>query len=181
MVLAVVSLLMIWSQPPAAWYRTLASVAFAVALVLGVTIVVGKTRTGRMVLTRRRWKYGLLIGIVVVFTVVAIFFNRPGGNPALALFPFFIGVFIAQLFEPEAVAAYTMATLTERDVAAWKRVLRVTAIVGVVLCCISLVAAVAGNLTLVALALPFGIVALVFVAVILVRFRATKRQAKGAP
>ena len=181
MVLAVVSLVMIWGQPLEAWYRTLASVAGVVALVLGVTIAVGRTRTGRLVLTRRRWKYGLLIAIVVVFTAVAVFFNRPGGNPALALFPFGVGVFIAQLFETEAIAAYTMATLTDRDVAAWKRVLRVALVVGVFLCCISIVAGVVGNVALVALVLPFGIAALVFVAMIWVRFRATKRMAKDGP
>lgn len=98
-VLAVISLIMIWSQSPAALTGVAISLAGAAAIFWGAVIVVGRTRAGLVVLTRRRWKYGLLIGVIVVCTVTAVVLNRPVGNPGMAVFPIVVGVFVAQLFE----------------------------------------------------------------------------------
>ncbi|MDD0858405.1 hypothetical protein NHF46_12820 [Arthrobacter alpinus] len=98
-VLAVISLIMIWSKSPEALTGIAISLAGAAAILWGAVIVVGRTRAGRVVLTRRRWKYGLLIGVIVVCTVTAVVLNRPAGNLGLAAFPIVVGVFVAQLFE----------------------------------------------------------------------------------
>lgn len=98
-VLAVISLIMIWSQSPAALTGVAISLAGAAAIFWGAVIVVGRTRAGLVVLTRRRWKYGLLIGVIVVCTVTAVVLNRPVGNQGMAVFPIVVGVFVAQLFE----------------------------------------------------------------------------------
>lgn len=177
--LAIISLIMIWGQPPDAFTGIAISVAAAGAVVLGATIVVGRTRAGRMVLTRRRWKYGLLIGYIVVVILAAVFLNRAGSNPGLPLFLIGMGVFVAQLFEPEATAASPLAVLSDRDVRTWMRIALVTACVGVVLCCISVVVATTGNLLLVSLLLPVAILSLIFAAGIWVWLRSTKRPTKG--
>ncbi|MFQ4150291.1 hypothetical protein AAGW05_16655 [Arthrobacter sp. LAPM80] len=83
------------------------------------------------------------------------------------------------MFESEAGAAGTMATLTDCGVGAWKRNLVVTALVGVVLCHVSAVAAATGSFGLVSLLLAIGILSLVFVVVIWVRAKSVKRQAEG--
>lgn len=71
----------------------------------GVVLLVGKTRAGRLVLTRRRWKYFMLFGVVlaliIVFVAMRSSLYRPGGNAALAMFPAITSLFIAQLYEPE--------------------------------------------------------------------------------
>lgn len=157
------------------------SLAGAAVIFWGAVIVVGRTRAGRVVLTRRRWKYGLLIGVIVVCTVTAVVLNRPVGNPGLAVFPIVVGIFVAQLFESEAVAASRAALtpLTHRNVRSWTRIVRVTAVAGVALCCISVVAAVVGNLVLVSLVLPVAIISLFFAGAIWVWLRSVRRQAKA--
>ena len=179
-VLAVISLIMIWSQSPEVLTGIAISLAAAAAIVLGATIVVGRTRAGRMVLTHRRWKYGLLIGDMVVYAVTAVVLHRPGGNPGLAVFPIGVAIFVALLFESETVAAAPkLGSLTERNVRSWTRILRMTAIGGLVLCCISVVAAVVGNFVLVSLLLPLAIIFLFFAGAIWVWLRSVRRQAQG--
>lgn len=180
-VLALISLIMIWSQSPEALTGIAISLAAGVVMFSGAIIVVGRTRAGRIVLTRRRWKYGLLIGVIVVYTVMAVVLNRPVGNPGLAVFPIVVGLFVAQLFESEAVAASKAALilLTDRDVRSWTRIVRVMAVAGVVLCCISAVAAVVGNFVLVFLVLPVAIISLFLAGTIWVWLRSVRRQAKA--
>ncbi|WP_315915799.1 hypothetical protein, partial [Arthrobacter sp. lap29] len=180
-VLAVTSLIMIWSQSPKAFTGIAISLAAGIVISSGAIIVVGRTRAGRIVLTRHRWKYGLLIGVIVVYTVMTVVLNRPVGNPGLAIFPIVLGLFVAQLFESEAVAASKAALiiLTDRNVRSWTRIVRVMAVAGVVLCSISVVAAVVGNFVLVSLVLPVAIISLLLAGAIWVWLRSVRRQAKA--
>jgi hypothetical protein len=182
-VLAFISLAMVWSQAPAAWTGILVSVAAAVAVLAGVTIVVGRPRAGRLVLTRRRWKYAVLIGFVVVFAVAVVMLNRPDGNPAFALVPLGVAMFAAQLFEPESVpkSAFTMVALGDHDARMWKRFVLVLALAGIVLGCISAVAAAVGNVFLASLLLPPAILFLVFAAAVRTQLKPKRRQPKAKP
>lgn len=170
-VLALVSVVMIWSQAPAALAGIAVSLAAVGALILGVTVLVGRSGSQRLVLTRRRWKYVLLLGALVVYFLAGFALGRTGGNPVLALFPALVGGFLAQLFEPESVAVFTMAALSDRNVRAWKRVVLVAALVGIFLGCVGVVGAVVGNLVLVSLLLPVAIIFLILAAVAWVRLR----------
>jgi hypothetical protein len=89
-------------------FRILQSLGFAAMLFLAATIVVGKTKAGRLVLTRRRWKYftliGLFIAVIITFVVAAPNLDRPWANSVLSVFPLVLGGFVAQLYEPESTA-----------------------------------------------------------------------------
>ncbi|ALV45310.1 hypothetical protein MB46_07180 [Arthrobacter alpinus] len=179
-ILAVVSLVLMRTHSPDVLPRIAISLAAAAAIFWGFTVVVGRTRSGRIVLTRRRWKYGLLIGVIVVYAVLVVAVHRPASNLGFAVFPIGVAIFVGQLFESETVAAAPMVgAVTDRNVRSWRRIALVTAVVGGVLCCVSAMAAFAGNLSVVALLLPVAIVSLVFAAVFWVWLRSIRRQVKG--
>ncbi|WP_157372475.1 hypothetical protein [Arthrobacter sp. Soil736] len=160
---------------------------FPALLVLwGATILVGKTRAGKLVLTRRRWKYftliGVVVGIIVVTVVVtAISPDRSGGNPALGLFPAIVGLFVAQLYETEGSAQFKASDLSDRDVRVWRKIALVPAFVGIVLACIAGIAGATGNIGALALLLPIGILFLVFAAAIWMMLRIRNRQLRAKP
>jgi hypothetical protein len=186
--LVIISLVMVWSQVPVVSPGILLSIASGILIILGFLVLIGKTRTGRLVRTHRRWKCILLIGVAVVFTTLAgvtLIIDRPGGNPALPLFPVIVGGFVAQLFESEATAKFTMAAqmaaLGDRDAKVWKRFSLVLVLVGIVLGCVAAVAGASGNVTLVSILLPIGILVMVLAAAIWVPLRSRNRQPRGTP
>lgn len=169
--LAVTSLFMIWRPETEAWFGIIQSLMPAMLILIGAVVFAGKTRAGRLVLTRRRWKYlmfvGAVLGIIIVIIVgTAIFPVRPGDNLALALFPAMIGFFLAhaQLYEPENTAQVKASDLSDRDARAWKRIALVPAIIGIVLGCIAGIAGAAGNIGALALLMPIAVLSLVFAA-----------------
>jgi hypothetical protein len=184
--LAVTSLFMIWRPATEAWFGIVQSLMPAMLLLIGAVVLVGRTRAGRLVLTRRRWKYftlvGVVLGVIIVIVVVsAIFPGRPGGNPALGLFPAIIGLGLAQLCEQENSPQFKASDLSDHDAKVWKRIALVPALVGIVLGCIAGIAAAAGNIGTLALILPIAILFLVFAAAIWVMLRPRNRQLRAKP
>lgn len=119
--LAVTTLIMIWRPQTETWFGIAQSPFPALLILWGATILVGKTRAGKLVLTRRRWKYftliGVVVGIIVVTVVVTAISPEPSrGNPALGLFPAVVGLFVAQLYETEGSAQFKASDLSDRDV-----------------------------------------------------------------
>lgn len=178
--LAVTSFFMIWSRETAAWLGILQSVMAVILLFLGAVVLIGRAKTGKLVLTRRRWRYFALVGLIVVSIIVFVATSmlpaRPEGNPALALFPLLVGLFLAQLYESEASARYKPSDLSEHDVEVWKRNALVLAIIGIVLGCIAGTAGAIGNVGMLALLLPIGVLFLVFAAAIWIMLRKRNRQ-----
>lgn len=77
--LAVISLFLFWYPAAGDRYPGLGILSIVVAVGqfgLGIIVMVGRTRAGRLVLTRRRWKYFTLVGIVLV-TIILIVVTRP--------------------------------------------------------------------------------------------------------
>lgn len=183
--LAAVSLLAIWRTAPEVWFGVLQSLMPALLVVLGGVILVGKTRAGRLLRTRRRWRYFALIGVVsaVIMTVAltSLSSERQGGSLALVLFPAIIGLFVAQLYEPEKSAQFKAADLSDRDAKTWKRIALVPAVVGIILGCIAGVTVAAGDTGTGFLLLPIALLFLVFAAAIWMMLRSRNRQLRAKP
>lgn len=184
--LAAVSLLAIWRTAPEVWFGVLQSLMPALLVVLGGVILVGKTRAGRLLRTRRRWRYFALIGVVsaVIMTVAltSLSSERQGGSLALVLFPAFIGLFVAQLYEPEKSAQFKAADLSDRDAKTWKRIALVPAVVvGIILGCIAGVTVAADDTGTGFLLLPIALLFLVFAAAIWMMLRSRNRQLRAKP
>lgn len=183
--LSIISLFMIWGWETTVWLGVVKTVMAVILLISGVFVLIGRARTGKLVLTRRRWKYfalgGLVVVSIIVFVASTMLTARAEGNPALSLFPLLVGLILAQLFESEASARYKPSDLSEHDLKVWKRNALVLAIIGVVLGCIAGTAGAVGNLDMLALLGPIGILFLVFAAVIWVMLRKRNRRlrAKG--
>lgn len=97
--LGVVSLLTIWKNAPEAWFGILQSLMAALLIAWGGVILVGKTRAGRLVRTRRRWRYFTLIGVVLAAIIAivvstSISTERQEANPAAGLLPAIIGLLV---------------------------------------------------------------------------------------
>jgi hypothetical protein len=148
--LGVVSLLRIWRNAPEAWFGILQSLMAALLIAWGGVILVGKTRAGRLVRTRRRWRYFTLIGVVLA-TIIAIVVStsisteRQEANPAAGLLPAIIGLLVAQLYEQERAAQLKASDLSDRDAGVWKRIALAGALVGIVLGGLSGVTLAAGD------------------------------------
>ena len=134
--LGVVSLLTMWRNAPDAWFGILQSLMAALLIAWGGVILVGKTRAGRLVRTRRRSRYFTLIGVVLA-TIIAIVVStsisteRQEANPAAGLLPAIIGLLVAQLYEQERAAQLKASDLSDRDAGVWKRIALAGALVGV--------------------------------------------------
>ncbi|WP_284764367.1 hypothetical protein [Arthrobacter sp. efr-133-R2A-63] len=177
---AVTSFLMVLRPETEPLFRNIQSVMCGVLLVWAITILIGKTKGGRLVLTPRRWKYFTLLGVIaaaaIVFIVTAFIPARPGGNAALPLFPTIIGLFVAQLYEPEGSTQFAASDLSDHDAKAWKRIAVVSAPIGAALICIAVVAGIAGNIGILALLLPIGVLLLVTAAAIWTMLRTRSRK-----
>ncbi|MGO4584928.1 hypothetical protein AB4Z38_13710 [Arthrobacter sp. 2RAF6] len=157
----------------------------ALLLLWAATILVGKIKGGQLVLTRRRWKYFTLIGVVVAVTIMLVVTfvlpGRPGGNAALPLFPTIVGLFVAQLYEPASSAQFKASDLSEKDAKTWKRISLGLVLVGIVVGSVAGIAGAAGNIGALALLLPIGMLFLVFAAAIWIMFRTRNRWLKPEP
>ena len=183
--LAAVSLLAIWQTVPEAWFGVLQSLMPALLVVLGGVILAGKTRAGMLVRTRRRWRYFALTGVVsaVIMTVALTSLSpeRQGASLALVLFPAIIGLFVAQLYEPEKSVQFKAADLSDRDAKTWKRIALVPAVVGTILGCIAGVTIAAGDMGTGFLLLPIALFFLVFAAAIWMMLGSRNRQLRADP
>lgn len=182
--LAVLSVLTIWRTAPAAWFGIIQSLMPALLVVLGGVILIGKTSAGRLVRTRRQWRYFMLIGVVLAFitgtlVVTSISPEPPGGNPALGLFPAITGLFVAQLYEPEKSTQFTSTDLSNHDAKTWQRMALLTALVGIILGCIAGATAATGDSGTGFLLLPIALLFLAFAAAIWIMLRSRNRQLKG--
>lgn len=180
--LAVTSLFLFWY--PAAGDKDpkfgILSILVAVGqLALAIMVMVGRTRKGRLVLTRRRWRYFTLVAVVLV-TVILIMvthpnLDRPGGNLDLAFYPVLISGFVAELYEAESAAQFKLSGLNDRDAGAWKRRSLVLALIGVVVGAIAGTAGAAGDIMTLSLLWPIAFVSLVFAAGIWMMLRTRNR------
>ena len=180
-VLGLISLAMIWRQPAGVGLKVLVSFAAAGAFLLGTTVLVGRTRASRIVLTRRPWRFAVVLLIIVALIVVAVLSKGPGSSPILAMVPAILGVTVAQMFESEAAAVFTPSALSDRDSRNWWRVTLGLTVVGSVLACSAIVAAVFGNVVVVSLLAPIAALCLILAVVIWIRLRSRKRQFKAKP
>lgn len=184
--IAATSLIMTWyptTGAPATWLGISSSLMAVLPLLWGVVLLIGKTRAGRLVLTRRRWKYLMLFGVVlaliIVFMAMRPSLDRSGGNAVLAMFPAITGLFIAQLYEPESSAQFRASDLSDHDAKTWQRISLVLALIAFVIGSIAGIGAAAGNIGPVALLVPIGILFLVFAAAIRVMLRTRNRQLRA--
>lgn len=186
--LAVASLFMTWYPATGGTETPLGIFSSFMALVLllwGAVLLVGKTRAGRIVLTRRRWKYftllGVVLAVIITFVVTTPSLDRPGGNPVLAVVPAVIGLFVAQLYEPESSAQFRASDLSDRDAKTWKRISFLLILIGIVVGSIAGIGVAAGDSIAIAQLLPIGILSLVFAATIWVMLRTRNRQLNAKP
>jgi hypothetical protein len=178
--LAGVSLFMMWAPPTGDYlFRNLQTAMAGVVIVMGLMVCVGRSRSGRLVLTRRRWRFALLLAVTVLGAAVLLldtgWFTR-APTPIAAIFPIFVGLGLAPMFEPEATVGFKASDLSEKDAKTWRRILWACVLLTVVLGASSVFAAVSGNPTLGALMLPFAGLFLSFVFVIWILLRARIRQ-----
>ncbi|WP_284984193.1 hypothetical protein [Arthrobacter sp. efr-133-TYG-118] len=183
--LAVTSLFMILRPETEMLFRIIQGLMCAILFLWAATILVGKTKAGRLVLTRRRWKYFTLVGVVVAVTtmlvVTSVIQARPGGNAALPLFPAIVGLFVAQLYEPEGIAQFKASDLSDRDARVWKKIAIVSAIIGISLGCIAGIAGAVGNVFALPLLLPIAVLLLASTAMIWMMLRTRNRQQRAKP
>jgi hypothetical protein len=184
--LGVVSLLRIWRNAPEAWFGILQSLMAALLIAWGGVILVGKTRAGRLVRTRRRWRYFTLIGVVLA-TIIAIVVStsisteRQEANPAAGLLPAIIGLLVAQLYEQERAAQLKASDLSDRDAGVWKRIALAGALVGIVLGGLSGVTLAAGDSGTGFFLLPVALLFLVLAGAIWIMLRSRTRQLRAKP
>lgn len=180
--LAVASLSMIWRPEIEVWFRISGSLLCAILLTWAAMILGGKTKSGRLLLTRRRWKYFTFLGAVLAATitiaVISILAAQPDRYSPLAspLYPMFLGLFVAYLYEPEGPPLFKAPDLSDRDARAWKRNAIVSAISGISLGCIAVIAGAAGNMFAVPVLLPIAVMLLVIAAALWPMVRSRNRQ-----
>jgi drug/metabolite transporter (DMT)-like permease len=142
-------------------------------------ILGGKTKSGTLLLTRRRWKNFIVLGVVVAvamtIAVIAILAAQPDqDSPLLSpLLQMLLGLFVAHLYEPEGPPLFKAPDLSDRDARAWKRTAIVLAIIGISLGCI---AGAAGNIFALPLLLPIAVMLLVIAAALWTMFSARNRR-----
>lgn len=179
--LAIVSLFMIWRPEIELWFRIGGTLMCAILLLWAAMILVGKTKSGRLLLTRRRWKQFTVLGVVVAAAitlgVISILAARPESrSPLLApLYPMLLGLTAAYLYEPES-PPLIKAPVTDRDARVWKRNAIVLSITGIGFGCITVIAAAVGNTFALILVQPIAVVLLITAAVMGMMLRAGKRR-----
>lgn len=180
--LAVTSLFMIWRPEIELWFRISGSLLCAILLTWAAMILVGKTKSGSLLLTRRRWKNFIILSTVVAaaitLPVIAILAARPDRDSPLVspLYPMLLGLFVAHLYEPEGPPLFKAPDLSDRDARAWKKTAIVLAIIGIGLGCIAGIAGAAGNIFALPVLLPIAVMLLIIAAVLWTILRARNRQ-----
>jgi hypothetical protein len=181
-VLAAASLFMIWRPEIQLWFKISGSLLCAILLTWAAMILGGKTKSGRLLLTRRRWKYfsvlGAVVAVTVTIAVISILAAQPDQYSPLVspLYPMFLGLFVAYLYEPEGLPLFRAPDLSDRDARAWKRTAIVLAIIGISLGCIAGIAGAAGNIFALPLLLPIAVMLLIIAAALWTMLRARKRH-----
>jgi hypothetical protein len=149
--------------------------------VLGLIVSIGKSRSGRLVLTRRWWRYVFPIVITASSAIVLIFdtawFTR-APSAITATFPCLVGLGVSQMFESEESARFKASDLSERDAKTWRRILWAFVFATVLFGSIGALAAATGDLTAAALMLPLAVVSLLSAIAIWTLLRARTRQLK---
>lgn len=149
-VFAAAGLFLTWRREIELWFRIGGSLMCAILLLWAAMILVGKTKSGRILLTRQRWKQFTVLGTVVAAAitlgVIVILAAQPGSRSPLLppLYPMLLGLTAAYLYQPES-PPLIKGPATDRDARAWKRNAIVLAIAGIGLGCIAVIAAAAGN------------------------------------
>lgn len=180
--LAIASLFLIWRPEIELWFRISGSLLCAILLLWAAMILVGKTKSGRLLLTRRRWKYFIILGVVVAvamtLAVISIVAAQPGHySPLMSpLVQMLLALFVAHLYEPGGPPLFRAPDLSDRDARAWKRAAIVLAFLGISLGCIAGIAGAAGNIFAMPLLLPIAVVLLVIAAALWMMLRARNRQ-----
>lgn len=149
----------------------------------GVVILIGRSRLDRLVFTRRRWKYAssaAIGGVGLVFLILSI--ANPERSPTPTLYSMFLGMGLAQLFEPASAANLTTASLGERDAKTWKRIGASLLVAGILIVAGgAAISAITGLMDWSATLIPIGVMALVFSAVVWVLLRARTGQSRSRP
>ena len=184
--LAAASLFMILRPEIELWFRISGSLLCAILLLWATMILVGKTKSGRLLLTRRRWKYFIILGVVVAvamtLAVISILAAQPDRySPLLQpLVQMLLALFVAHLYDPGGPPLFKAPDLSDRDARAWKRAAIVLAFLGISLGCIASIAGAAGNIFALPLLLPIAVVLLVIAAGLWTILRARNRQRGNA-
>lgn len=157
----------------------------AILLTWAAMILVGKTKSGTLLLSRRRWKYftilGAVVGATITLAVISILAAQPDRySPVVSpLYPMLLGLVAAYLYEPGGPPLFKAQDPGDRDARAWKRTALVIAIIGISLGCIAVIAGASGNLHALALLLPI-VVMLLIPAVLWTMLKRRNRQ-RGNP
>jgi hypothetical protein len=179
--LAIASFFLIWRPEIELWFRISGSLMCAILLLWAAMILVGKTKSGRLLLTRRRWKYFIILGVVVaVAMTLAVIIHAaqadhysPLTSPLVSML---LALFVAHLYEPGGPPLFKAPDLSDRDARAWKRAAIVLAFLGISLGCIAGIAGAAGNIFALPLLLPIAVMLLVIAAALWTILRARNRQ-----
>ncbi|MFJ5696586.1 hypothetical protein [Arthrobacter sp. NPDC093139] len=180
--LAIASLFLIWRPEIELWFRISGSLLCAILLLWAAMILGGKTKSGRLLLTRRRWKYFIVLSVVVAvaitIAVIAILAAQPDQDSPLVqpLVQMLLALFVAHLHEPEGPPLFKAPDLSDRDARAWKRTAIVLAIIGISLGCIAGIAGAAGNIFALPLLLPIAVMLLAIAAALWTILRARNRR-----
>ncbi|MFJ5698720.1 hypothetical protein [Arthrobacter sp. NPDC093139] len=150
-VLAAAGLFLTWVREIELWFRISGTLMCAILLLWATIILIGKTKSGGLLLSRRRWKQFTVLGVVVAAAItlgviISILAARPGSRSPLLppLYPMLLGLTAAYLYEPES-PPLMRGPATDRDARVWKRNAIVLAIAGIGLGCITVIAAAADN------------------------------------
>jgi hypothetical protein len=159
--------------------RNLSTLVAVGQFALGIILMVGRTKAGRLVLTRRRWKYFALAAVVLV-TIILIMvtrpdLDRPGANVFLGSVSVLITGFVAQLYEHESTAQFKLSDLSDRDAGTWKKTSLVLLLVGVGVGAMAGIGAALGNIFALPLLLPIAVLSLIFAGGIWMMLRTRNR------
>lgn len=180
--LAVAALFLTWRPEIELWFRISASLMCAILLLWSALILVGTTKSGRQILTRRHWKYFTILGVVVAAAItvaeISTLAVRPVRYSPLTppLYAMLLGLFVAYPYEPGGPPIFKAGELSDRDARAWKRTAVALAVTGIIFGCIAGIAAAVGNIFTLALVLPFVIVPLLTAAIMGTVLRARNRR-----
>jgi hypothetical protein len=180
--LAIWALFLTWDPEIELWFRISGSLMCAILLLWAALILVGRTKSGKLILTGRRWKYFSFFGAGVAAAItLAVFFivaAQPDQYSPLVspLYPMFLGLAAAYLYEPEGPPLFKAPDLSDRAARAWKRNALVSAIIGISLGCIAAIAAASGNLYPLAILSPIAVVLLATAAILGTMLRTRNRR-----
>jgi hypothetical protein len=170
--LAIAALFSTWRPEIEFWFRISGTLMCAILLLWAAMILIGKTKSGSLLLTRRRWKYltifGTVVAVILTLVLISILAAWPNRYSPLVppLFPMLLGLAAAYLYEPEGPRLFKAPDLSDREARAWKRTAIALAMFGFSLGAIVVFATAAGNLYPLALLHPIVVMLLITAAVL---------------